>query len=120
MASGLSGLVFSPRVVAGHAAYGYLAVPTTFSDFPPAGGFPNFLGVAFVELLNAPEVEPVTVAETTSTEATMMGYHVHHAATHASADKKHTPVARRVAKKNTDMLQGRLSILGKFVLIGGV
>ncbi|MQM15379.1 hypothetical protein Taro_048325 [Colocasia esculenta] len=43
---------FRPQIVRDHARYGYLAVPTRFGSFPPVVEFPNFLGVAFVNILH--------------------------------------------------------------------
>ncbi|MQL84504.1 hypothetical protein Taro_017013 [Colocasia esculenta] len=122
----MAGVRFGPLVVQDHARYGYLAVPTKFGSFPPVVEFPNFLGVAFVDILH-PEIKKEAEAganrQAKDKEITKeLSCHVHHV--------ERGPVSRSKGKRvnvcppqvieaeNIVTRRARVSTSGKSVRIG--
>ncbi|MQL76703.1 hypothetical protein Taro_009081 [Colocasia esculenta] len=107
---------FGPQLVRDHARNGYLAVPTRFGAFPPVVEFPNFLGVAFVDVLH-PE------AEDKSEEAVeKLSCQVHHVDHGKKNRGKRAQRKQRQAEEDEKIIshQARLSNSGKSILVGKV
>ncbi|MQL94808.1 hypothetical protein Taro_027480, partial [Colocasia esculenta] len=107
---------FGPQLVQDHAQNGYLAVPTRFGAFPPVVEFPNFLGVAFMDVLHS-EAE-VKVEET----AEKLSCQVHHVDHGKKNMRKRSKKKRQQAEEDEKIIShhARLSNSRKSVLVGEV
>ncbi|MQL71181.1 hypothetical protein Taro_003495 [Colocasia esculenta] len=122
----MAGVRFGPLVIQDHARYGYLAVPTRFGSFPPVVEFPNFLGVAFVDILH-PEIEKKAEAGTdhqnkAKETAKELGCHVHHVERgpiNRNKGKRVDTCPQQVTEaENIVTHRARVSTSGKSVRIG--
>ncbi|MQM06847.1 hypothetical protein Taro_039676 [Colocasia esculenta] len=107
---------FGSQLVRDHAQNGYLAVPTRFGTFPPVVEFPNFLGVAFVDILHhEAEVKNEEAVEELSCQ-------VHHVDHGKKNMKKRSRKKRQQAEEDEKIIShhARLSNSGKSVLVGKV
>ncbi|MQM09472.1 hypothetical protein Taro_042347 [Colocasia esculenta] len=113
---------FGPLVVQDHAQYGYLAVPTLFGSFPPVVEFPNFLGVAFVDILH-PEAEAEAEHEAEVKKITKkLSCHVHQMenGNHNKTKGKGTNIYFQQARESENIVthRARVSNSRRSVLIG--